>query len=59
MPEENSNYSMKKLSQSSSTKDWLSKFNAAIASARSPGIREMIAIKSVSDYYTFLNALLF
>lgn len=38
--------------------EWTSKFDAAIASARSSGIREMAAIKSLSDYYTFLNTLL-
>ena len=38
--------------------EWTSKFNAAIVSARSSGIREMAAIKSLSDYYTFLNTLL-
>ena len=38
--------------------EWLSKFNAAITSARASNIREMAVIKTLADYYTFLNTLL-
>jgi phosphatidylserine decarboxylase len=37
---------------------WLSKFNSAITSARSSGIREMAPIKTLEDFYLFINALL-
>ena len=37
---------------------WLSEFKEAIDSARSSGIKEMAKIKSLSNYYAFLNDLL-
>jgi hypothetical protein len=53
----------KRPSQTSSTKsilgqNGLSKFEAAITSARASKIREMADIKSLADYYTLLNTLL-
>jgi phosphatidylserine decarboxylase len=37
---------------------WLDKFNEAIKSARSSGIQEMKPIRTLDDYYDFLNDLL-
>jgi len=38
--------------------EWLDKFNDAIESARNSGIQEMESIRTLEDYYDFLNDLL-